>query len=107
MNLQQKAEAWKKLSVFIDGRILVLDNWMGLENAIYSPEYDQKKAQIEILKDLRKKVKKQEVAFLLAVQEVRNYIKGANQLKTTQNMTTKQLLDEFEEKINDVFGVEK
>ncbi len=41
---------------FIGDRLVELKNWMDLENAIYSQDYEKKKAQFGILKDLKKEV---------------------------------------------------
>ena len=52
--LRSAIKELKQTVSLIDEKLVELKNWMGLENAIYSQDYEKKKAQFGILKDLKK-----------------------------------------------------
>ncbi len=54
--LRSAIKELKEVVSLIDEKLVELKNWMNLENAIYSQDYEKKKAQFGILKDLKKKV---------------------------------------------------
>ena len=55
--LESAIKELKQVISIIDEKLVELKNWMDLENAIYSQDYEKKKAQSIILKDLRKELK--------------------------------------------------
>jgi len=49
-------ESIDEMVSLIDEKLVDLKNWMDLENAMYSQDYEKKRAQFSILKDLKKEV---------------------------------------------------
>ena len=54
--LRSAIKELKKIVSLIDEKLVELKKWMDLENAIYSQDYEKKKAQLGILKDLKQEV---------------------------------------------------
>ncbi len=54
--LRSAIKELKQIVSIIEEKLVELKNWMDLENAIYSQDYEKKKAQLGILKYLKKEV---------------------------------------------------
>lgn len=61
--LRSAIKELKGVVSLIDNKLSDLKDWMKLDNAIYSQDYEKKKAQIKILNDLRKELISMEVKF--------------------------------------------